>query len=689
MNRFHTRISLCALALLIAGANPPVAAAEDEAFTLEAFLEVPVLVSPTVSPDGTRVAYVRRGRTLADDVYTYHLWVADLAGGVPRQITFDGSRISDLAWRPDGALSFVAARDEAAQVRINPLDGTEPRPVTDLPDGLSAHWWAPDGASLAVLAPPAEAESDEDADAEDEDRADWSVFDRLEQPDDFDQVWLVDVLPDGPADTDPRQLTEAPLNIHHLAWSPDGETLALTYNERFSSLVDEEQRVGLLDVASGELEMISDPDRHASLAAFSPDGRTLAWYMDRGDDLRAYLNLKDLFLRDLDSGETCNLTDGTPLCLSGYGSTPADPPYWSPDGRHVYLRVAAGRDMGVYGADIRSGELKPVTDLPGNVSALHMAAGVMAFRESELHRPGAVWAGKPGSARRLDDTDDAVAPHALTPPLRLELPGHAGVTVEGFLFLPPGEDLDDGPFPFVMEMHGGPYSRYGNLWTTRYPWQVLSHRGYAVFIANPRGGTAYGEDFLRGVYRNFGTDDYLDLMAACDALVERGIADPERMGFTGYSYGGLSTNNVISRTDRFRAAVSIAGIFNYVSAMGQSNPQLFIDSYRQPWAGDLARMWEHSPASRAGDLRTPTLVMHGTEDLPVDPRQSVELFSYLQLNGVPSRLVLYPGEGHGINRPSHMLDYQQRELDWFDHYLLGDEEAEGAAAPQPVEETVR
>jgi dipeptidyl aminopeptidase/acylaminoacyl peptidase len=216
---------------------------------------------------------------------------------------------------------------------------------------------------------------------------------------------------------------------------------------------------------------------------------------------------------------------------------------------------------------------------------------------------------------------------------------------------------------------------------------VLAHNGLAVFIANPRGGTGYGESFLRGVYRSFGTDDYRDLMAAVDALVEQGIADPDRLGFTGYSYGGLMTNVVISRTDRFKAAVSIAGIFNYVSAMGQSNPQLFIDSYRQPWAGDLARMWEHSPASRADRLRTPTLVMHGTDDEPVDPRQSIELFTYLQLNGVPSRLVLYPDEGHGINKPTHMLDYETRELEWFRHWVLGDETADGGLPPVPVEPT--
>jgi dipeptidyl aminopeptidase/acylaminoacyl peptidase len=149
------------------------------------------------------------------------------------------------------------------------------------------------------------------------------------------------------------------------------------------------------------------------------------------------------------------------------------------------------------------------------------------------------------------------------------------------------------------------------------------------------------------------------------------------------------TNVMISRTDRFAAAVSIAGMFNYVSGIGQSNPQLLIDSYDQPWSGDLQRIWEHSPASRADRITTPTLIMHGEEDHPVDPRQSVELFSFLQLNGVPSRLVLYPREGHGINEPAHMVDYQTRELQWFRHYLLGDEDAEGAEEPVPVEITTR
>ena len=129
---------------------------------------------------------------------------------------------------------------------------------------------------------------------------------------------------------------------------------------------------------------------------------------------------------------------------------------------------------------------------------------------------------------------------------------------------------------------GGPYSRYGNAWTSRYPWQVLAKNGFAGFIVNPRRGTGYGAEFLQGVYRNLGTDDFQDIMAAVDALAERGTIDPDRLGFTGYSYGGLMTNVVINRTDRFKAAVSIVSIWNYTSPMGQNNSQLLIDSYNQP-----------------------------------------------------------------------------------------------------------
>lgn len=686
------------LVLLTCLAAAAASAAEPADFTLARFLEVPTLISPSVSPDGKQVAWRQTARDLEEDSRHTRLWLGDIDSGEIRQLTFTDEGTGALAWRPDGSLSFLRAHDGAAQVWINPLDGSEPRPVTDVEGGVGGYWWSPCGKYLAVLAAPAEAGSEEEADEDEEsgdplaapiyevpeDRHDWTVFDRLEQPDEYQQLWIV-AATDAGLDFEPVQLTEAPWHPYEVAWSPDGGTIALTYNARFSGLVDEDQQIALIDVASGEAETITPADRHASYAAFSPDGKQLAYYQDRDAEYRTYLNLKDLVLRDLDSGEVTVLTPENEMTLGGSGSTPSEAPVWDAKGRSLYLRAADGANLDLYRLDVKSKKLEALTDLDGNLVSMSMAGGRVAWIETKLDEPGTLYAGKPGGKMKaLASVNDAVADYGLKPAKFLKLPGHEGGTVEAFLFLPPGAGEQD-KLPAIVEMHGGPYSRYGNAWTSRYPWQVLARNGFAVLIVNPRGGTGYGPEFLRGVYRNFGTDDFLDIMAAVDAMVERGTFDPDRMGFTGYSYGGLMTDVVVSRTDRFQAAVSIAGIWNYVSAMGQNNPQLFIDSYDRAWDNDLQRMWEHSPASRADRVTTPTLIMHGTEDEPVDPRQSIEMFSYLQLNGVPSRLVLYPGEGHGINKPSHMIDYQTRELQWFRHYLLGDEEATGAEDPVPVE----
>jgi dipeptidyl aminopeptidase/acylaminoacyl peptidase len=632
------------------------------------------------------VAYLRSQVSVSDDSRTRQIWLVETAGSEPRRISWGDDRPRSLAWSPSGSLSFISSRGDAPQVWLNPLDGSEPRAITDLEQGVGAFWWSPDGTHLAVLAgvDDQEDEGEDNDEDETEEEGDWTVFDRIEQPDEFPQLWIVSVTETGPGEEEPRMLTSPPINAQQAAWSPDGTTIALTYNPRFSGLVDEDQRVALVDVASGEMTQISPDDRHASQASFSPDGRTLAYFMDREPDYRAYLNAKDVVVRDLESGEERALTTSNPLSMDGGRATPPLPAVWSADGSSLFVQVADGIGRDLYQLGVADGSFSPVTRLDGNLRSFSIAAGMLAYVESELHRPGSLWFRELGdeTSRELDSTDESVAAYGLVAPRHVSLPGHDGVTVEGFLFMPVGHT--DGPVPMITEMHGGPYSRYGNAWSGRYPWHVLAHNGFAVFIANPRGGTGYGIEFRRGVYRNFGTDDAKDILAAIDALVEQGVADPERLGFTGYSYGGLMTNVMISRTTRFKAAVSIAGMFNYVSGMGQSNPQLLIDSYDQPWSKDLQLLWEHSPVSRADRITTPTLVMHGEEDHPVDPRQSVELFTYLQLNGVPSRLVLYPREGHGINEPAHMVDYQTRELEWFRHYLLGDLEAAGAEDPVPV-----
>ena len=342
---------------------------------------------------------------------------------------------------------------------------------------------------------------------------------------------MVEAGYDGPAPkAEPRQLTFAPWHPYHVSWSPDGTSLALTYNARFSSLVDEEQQIALVDVATGETETITPADRHSSMAAFSPDGRQLAYFTDRETDYRAYLNLKDLVVRDLESGETVVVTPGHNLTLAGYGSTPAEAPWWAANSRVIYLRAADETDLDVYMVDTHKQVMVPITDLDGSAMAMDYAGGTLVTMESALDHPGRLLVGEPNrKMKELTSLQDQIRDFDLKPARKLRLPGHEGGFVDGYLFLPPGAG-DQDKLPAIVEMHGGPYSRYGNAWTSRYPWQVLSHDGFAVLIVNPRGGTGYGADFLRGVYRNFGTDDFQDIMAAVDEMVARGTFDPQRHG---------------------------------------------------------------------------------------------------------------------------------------------------------------
>ena len=232
---------------------------------------------PQLSPDGGRVAYLRSQIDIAADKRQRQIWMADTAGGGVRRISWGDDRPYSLDWSPSGALSFISSRGGSPQVWINPLDGSEPRAVTDLEQGVAGYWWTPDGNRLAVLATKEddnagdldEVSQEGEADA---DAADGTVFDRLEDPEEFPQLWVVSVTEDGTGKDEQKRLTTPPINALGAAWSPDGATIALTYNPRFSGLVDEEQRVALVDVASGAMTTISPLDRHASMASFSPTG---------------------------------------------------------------------------------------------------------------------------------------------------------------------------------------------------------------------------------------------------------------------------------------------------------------------------------------------------------------------------------------------------------------------------------
>jgi dipeptidyl aminopeptidase/acylaminoacyl peptidase len=300
-------------------------------------------------------------------------------------------------------------------------------------------------------------------------------------------------------------------------------------------------------------------------------------------------------------------------------------------------------------------------------------AGALAFTAAYENRPPNVYVAAPGSAPtritnlhpQLDDLDFA----AMEP---LEWTANDGTTVHGWLLLPPKvKDLTN--LPLVAAIHGGPSWQWGNWFHgTWHDWgQLLAARGYAVFMPNPRGSTGKGGAFTHANQYDFGGGDFDDIMSGIDHLIERGVADPARLGICGWSYGGFMTAWAITHTDRFKAAVAGAAPTNWVSKIGTTDIRPFNEWNLGAVNTDPDKVWERSPMRYVASVTTPTLIVHGEADVRVPVTQGTELYLALRALGVDTDMVAYPRQGHAFTERAHQLDLLQRLLGWFDRYLLG------------------
>ena len=640
--------------------------------TIKDFLNIPGYGSGVLSPDANLMVFTKSIKNFDENKNITQLWVKNLKTKKIYQLTKGNKSSYTPHFAKSGNLYFISSRSGSPQLYVNKFDGAEPCKLTNFKQGISGYFISDDESKILILATPEKKEKKDK-------KQDWIVYDRIENPEEYPQLWLIE------KGKEPVMITKPPFYVYYASFSKDLNKIAITYNPRFSSLVDEDQKIGIYDIKTKKFEKIGLPNRHNSYAIFSPDNKKIAFYADRKEERRAYQNMKDIFVLDIKTGKIKNLTEKCQATIGGPMSTPTFPLKWSADSKNIYFVAAYKTTMDLYKVNIKTKKITNITKFKGNLAGITFTGNKGIVKESFLDNPGIYYTInlKNHKMKKIYDLSFLIKDYDMVKPQKITFKAKDGFEYDGFLFLP--AEKMEGKYPAIIEMHGGPYYRYGNAWTGRYPWQVFAQHGFAVCIINPRGGTGYGEKALQACYNGFGVKDYEDLMNAVDYLIEKNIIDPERMGFTGYSYGGFSTNNVISRTTRFKAAVSIAGLWNMASAFGQNNPQLLIDSYDRAYNKSLQKLWEDSPASRAAKIKTPTLIIHGLADQAVDPRQAIEMFTYLQLNNVPSRLVLYPNEPHGISIPSHYLDYLTREFEWFKHYLLNDNKAKGACKPLPVE----
>ncbi len=638
-----------------------------------------VAADPQISPDGRRVAYVRRSGDIMTDRMRSAIWLIDVASGEQAPLVAGPGNHFSPRWSPDGErLAYVStAEGAAAQLYVRWLDRGESVGITGLPNAPSSIAWSRDGRQLAylMLVPqegsrlgraPARPEGAQWAEPLQQItslmyRADGQGFIRPG----FRHLFVVPA--DGGA---PRPLTFG--DFHHdgpIAWGEDGRTLYLSANRspEWERNI-ENSDVYAVDVASATLRRLTDRDGPDGSPAVSPDGRQIAFlgYDDRG---YAYTQTQ-LYLMDRDGSNRRVLTSGPDRDVGA--------PVWAADGPAVYVSYeeAGSVEVARIGLDgsvrtVAEGLSGSELDRPyagGSYSAAR--DGTVAITAGTPTRPAEVAVVRAGAARTLTRlNEDLLAHKRLGEVRRIETrSSHDQRPIEAWLTLPPGH-VEGQRHPLILEIHGGPWAAYGPHFATDN--QLYAAAGYAVLSVNPRGSTSYGQEFADLIHRAYPGNDYDDLISAVDAAIAGGFADPERLFVTGGSGGGVLSSWIIGRTDRFRAAPVQKPVINMVSQVLTADFTPYFARYwfgAMPWE-DLEAYWRRSPLSLVGNVSTPTLVIVGAEDQRTPSSEAEQLYTALQLRGVPTALIRVPGASHNmVGRPSQNAARVSAILAWFERY---------------------
>ncbi len=692
MLRQTLALLLLSTALPAMAALAPLAAAEQtsRSFTGADLFGLEMASSPQISPDGTRIAYVRKSGDVMADRMRSAIWIVDVKSGeqVPLAGPGAGSQSSPV-WSPDGQrLAYVGAEEGGApQLTVRWMNSGATARITGLPDAPSSIVWSPDGRQIAYVmrvpgeplklgTPPPKPEG-----------AKWAepleVIDRVTYRADgggmikpgFDQAFVVSA--DGGA---PRQLTFGKFDVAGpLSFAPDGRTLVFSSNRRADwEHEPNDSEVWALDLASGALTQLTKrygPDQNALV---SPDGSRIAFL--GFDDAHKSYEPSQLYVMDRDGSNVRSLTAALDRSI--------DDLQWAADGRALYVvyddqavrKVAridlAGKRYLVAEGLAGSGLDRPYTGGTFSVSN----GGTVAYTSdaSGGQRPADLFVSQKQTTRQLTRLNAALAAGKAMGRIEpLDVTASDGRKIGAWLVLPPGYQAGKR-LPLILEIHGGPHTAYGPVFSSDD--QLYAAHGYAVLYTNPRGSTSYGSEFANLIDKNYPSDDYGDLMSAVDAAIAKGVADPDNLFVTGGSGGGVLTSWIVGKTDRFKAAATQKPVINWISEALTMDGTGFTSRYwfsKQPWEDPMS-YWNRSPLSLVGHVKTPTLVVVGSEDFRTPVSESEQYYAALQIRGVPTALVKVPGASHGgfTARPSQSAAKASAILAWFDKYRTGAGKAE-------------
>lgn len=647
--------------------------AEQHLLKIDHYFELGSVSDPQISPEGSWIAYTVSRDDLEEDESNSRIWMVPAAGGEAVPMTTADQSSSRPRWSPDGQyLAFLSARDDGeTQVWTLRRHGGEAEQLTDTVQSVSSFDWSPDGKRMLLVLRDPKPEQikahEQGDDFEEKTQGPW-VIDREHFKQDYrgyldrrrTHIYVLDIASKAVA-----QLTNGDYDDSQPAWSPDGLKIAFVSNRTETPDLNENTDIWVVSSAAGGDGLEAPLQVTTSLGwdtapAWSPDGTKLTHRSTLHAD-KIYYRTAHLAVSNASGGGFRVLTEALDRMVF-------QPRFLNDD--QILFRLEDSGEENLARIGLAGGEVERLVSGQDILRDFNIGAnGQVVAIISRPHAPGEVFLFDADGLQQRSFTNRKVLDGLqLGEKVDVQLDSADGTPTEAFIIKPPG--FEQGRrYPALLHIHGGPQSQ--DDWGFYFEHQLLAANGYLVISPNFRGSTGYGEQHTLGIWQAWGGPDFEDVMAAVNHAVELGWADPDRLGVMGWSYGGMLTNHVITKTDRFKAAATGASATLYAASYGH-------DQYIVWWEQELGFPWEPeareryeriSPFNKVQDVTTPTLILGGEKDWNVPILHSEQLYLALKRLGVETQLIVYPGEFHGIDTPSHAKDLLQRYLDWFGERL--------------------
>src|SRR5215510_129705 len=645
--------------------------------TFDDLISIKRIADAQISPDGRRIAYVVSQIDKDANRSKRSIWSVPVTGGAPQEFISSPKNDDSPRWSRDGKfIAFLSTRDGAPQVFVAGADGSNPRRVTNMPEGVADFIWSPDGRSFAYTSDiypdcgnlkcvAAKADSEEKSKmkavvADSLLFRHWDSFKRGKRS----HLFIISVEGGDPVDLTPGNFDVPPFSLGDpLAYdfSPDSQEIVFARNTDKVEATSTNNDLFTVPIKGGEARRLTNNPGSDTTPRYSPDGRWIAYRSQSRGGYEA--DRVRLMLYDRKSGTTKELTTGFDRWVGEF--------LWAPDSQNIFV-VAEDRGREMIGTASINGGVKPlISNTTSSGITLSGDGKTISFTRSNLAMPSEVYkanADGSGVIQLTRTNDDLISRLDVNPAEEFEYSGALKAKIHGFIVKPPQFDKAK-KYPMVLLIHGGPQGAWLDSWGYRWNPQMWAARGYVTVLINPHGSTGYGQAFTEQISGEWGGAVYEDLMKGTDYVIKQGYVDPTRTGAAGGSYGGYMVNWILGHTDRFKALVSHAGVYNLTS-MYATEEVWFADWEFKgtPWDNpELYTKW--SPHLSAKNFKTPTLVVHGELDYRVPVGEGLQLFSTLQRKGVPSKLLYYPDEGHWILKPQNSELWYKTVLDWLDQWL--------------------